>query len=321
MGIKIAVLDASTLGGDLSLKPLEEIGTADIYPSLCGDELVRVLKTAEAVIVNKIKLNETNLKYAENLKLICVAATGYDNIDVEYCRKRGIGVCNAVGYSSDSVAQLTLAIALNLYTNIPQFTEFVRSGEYTKSGVANRLTPVYHEISGKTWGILGFGNIGRRTARAAEALGCKIIVCARSEKQGYENVDTDELCRRSDILSVHTPLTDETYHIINRERLKLMKRTAILINVARGAVTDEKALAEAVKNGEIGGIGVDVYDGEPLGETNPLYEIKGYDNVCLTPHMAWGAYEARGRCLNEMIENIKAFLDGGTRNRVDLIQG
>lgn len=133
-------------------------------------------------------------------------------------------------------------------------------------------------------------------------------------------MDTDELCRRSDILSVHTPLTDETYHIINRERLKLMKRTAILINVARGAVTDEKALAEAVKNGEIGGIGVDVYDGEPLGETNPLYEIKGYDNVCLTPHMAWGAYEARVRCLNEMIENIKSFLDGGTRNRVDLLK-
>ena len=318
MGINIAVLDASTLGGDLSLKPLDAVGNVTVYQSLSGRELIEVLKNAEAVIVNKIKLNESNLKYAENLKLICVAATGYDNIDVEYCRIRGIGVCNVVGYSSNSVAQVTLAMALSLYTNIPQFTDFVKSGEYTKSGTANRLTPVYHEISGKTWGILGFGNIGRRTAHAAEALGCKIIVCARSEKPGFENVGIDELCRRSDILSVHTPLTNDTFHIINRERLKLMKNTAILINVARGAVTDENALAEAVKKGEIGGIGIDVYDGEPLSETNPLYEIKDFDNVCLTPHMAWGAYEARVRCLNEMTENIKSFLCGGTRNRVDL---
>lgn len=319
MGINISVLDAATLGEDLSLSPLSSLGNVSVYPSLTGDELIRVLKTTEIAVVNKIKLNESNLKHAEKLKLICIAATGYDNIDTEYCRSRGIGVCNVVGYSSDSVAQVTLALALGLYTNIPQFSDYVKSGEYTKSGVANRLTPVYHEISGKVWGILGFGNIGSRVARAAEALGCNILVCARSKKPGFENVTPDELCRRSDILSIHTPLTDDTYHIINAERLSLMKKSAVLINVARGAVTDEKALAEAVKNKKIGGIGIDVYDSEPLSPDNPLYEIKNLPNVCLTPHMAWGAYEARVRCVCEIAENIKSFLRGEIRCRVDLI--
>lgn len=318
MGINIAVLDATTLGEDLSLTPLEKVGNLSVYPSLNDDELVRVLKNAEAVVVNKIKLNESNLKYAEKLKLICIAATGYDNIDLEYCRGRNIAVCNVVGYSSDSVAQVTLALALTLHTNIPQFSNYVKSGEYTKSGIANRLTPVYREISGKTWGILGFGNIGKRVACAAKALGCNVIVCSRSEKKGFENVTADELCRRSDILSIHTPLTDETYHIINSKRLALMKTTAILINVARGAVTDENAVAEAIKNKKLGGIGIDVYDGEPLSRENPLYEIKNFDNVCLTPHMAWGAYEARVRCIDEIAENIKSFINGGLRNRVDL---
>lgn len=319
MGINIAVLDASTLGEDLSLEPLSHIGNVSVYPSLSSDELINVLKTTEVAIVNKIKLNESNLKYAENLKLICIAATGYDNIDIEYCRSRNIGVCNVVGYSSNSVAQVTLALALNLYTNIPQFSEFVKSGEYTKSGVANRLTPVYHEISGKTWGILGFGNIGRRVARAAEALGCSVIVCSRTKKDEYENVTADELCRRSDILSIHTPLTTETHHIINKERLSLMKKNVVLINVARGAVCDEKALAEAIKNKKLGALGIDVYDGEPLSLKNPLYEIKNYDNVCFTPHMAWGAYEARVRCLDEIVKNIKSYLKGGNRSRVDSI--
>lgn len=319
MGMNIAVLDASTLGNDLSLVPLNAVGCVSVYDSLSGTELIHVLESAEIVVVNKIKLNETNLKYAHKLKLICIAATGYDNIDIEYCRKHGIGVCNVVGYSSNSVAQVTLSLALNLYTNIPQFSEFVKSGEYTKSGIANRLTPVYHEISGKTWGILGFGNIGRRVARAAEALGCEVIVCSRTQKEEYENVTADELCRRSDILSIHTPLTAKTHHIINKERLSLMKNTAVLINVARGAICDEKSLAEAIKNKKLGALGIDVYDGEPLSIENPLYEIKNYDNVCFTPHMAWGAYEARVRCLDEIAENIKSYLNGGNRSRVDIL--
>lgn len=318
MGIKTAVLDASTLGSDLPLTPLNAVGDISVYQSLSGDELIRVLENAEAVVVNKIKLNENNLKYAKNLKLICIAATGYDNIDVEYCRKNGIGVCNVAGYSSDSVAQVTLAIALNLYTHIPQFADYVKNGEYTRSGVANILVPTYHEISGKTWGILGFGNIGKRVARAANALGCNILVCANTQKPGFENVTLDNLCRRSDILSIHTPLTNDTYHIINADKIALMKNSAVIINVARGAVTDEKALADAIKNKKIGGLGVDVYGTEPLSDDNPLYEIKDLPNVCLTPHMAWGAYEARVRCINEIAENIKSFLNGGTRNRVDL---
>ncbi len=317
--MKITVLDADTLGKDLSLEPLKAVGDVTIYNYSEPDEVKERINDCDVVIINKIKLNSSNLPYAKRLRLICVAATGYDNIDINYCQEKGIAVCNVVGYSTNSVALLTVSMALSLATHLKEYNSFVCSGDYTRSGIPNCLTPVYHELDGFVWGIIGLGNIGRKVAGVASALGCKVIANRRkSDDEQYEICDVDTVMRESDIISVHVPLSGETKNLINADRIKMMKKNAILINVARGAVTDEKALADAIKEGRIGGMGVDVYSTEPFGEDHPFNEIKDMPNVCLTPHNAWGAYEARVRCLNDIIQNIKAFYNGEKRSRVDI---
>jgi len=310
------ILDAKTLGDDLRFDAIEATAHVTLYPTTAPDEVESRIRQAEVVIINKVRLNENNLKSAQNLRLICVAATGYDNIDTEYCRKKGIAVCNVKGYSTHSVAQLTVSMVLSLMMHLPDFTSFVDSGAYCDSGVANRLTPVFHELYGKTWGILGAGNIGGQVARVAEAFGCRVLVCRRTKDPVYPTVDADTLCRESDILSVHTPLTSETKSIIDSRRIAMMKDGVVLVNVARGAVTDEQAVAGAVLSGKIGGFGCDVYSSEPFGKDHPFYALLHHPNVCLTPHMAWGAAEARQRCMDEIGENIRAFLRGEQRNRV-----
>lgn len=314
--IKIAVLDAATLGDDLDLSPLGALGEVITYTATRPDEVAKRLSDVDVVLINKVKLNENNLKDS-SVKLICIAATGFDNVDLEYCRRRGIAVTNVVGYSTDSVCQVTLAMALYLSTCLKQYTSYVREGDYIQSGIANRLVPPYHELAGRVWGIVGLGNIGQKVASVASALGCKVIAYTRTPKEGYECVGIDELCERADIISIHTPLSDGTRHLIDQNRLSKMKKTAVLINVARGNVTDEKAVADAVLAGNIGGFGCDVYSAEPFDENHPYNKILHLDNVCLTPHMAWGSVEARNRLLGEMIENIKAFYSGRRRNRLD----
>lgn len=314
--MNIVLLDAKTLGSDLDLSPLHELGDVIAYPSTEPDEVADRLSRADVALINKIKLNAKTLGEAKNLKLVCIAATGYDNVDLEYMKNRGIGVCNVVGYSTASVAQLTLAMALSLSTHLSEFNDFVKSGEYTESRTANRLTPVYHELEEKTWGIVGLGNIGKKVAQIAEAMGCRVICVKRTDAPGYTRVDIDTLCRESDIISIHTPLNRETEGMISAERIAKMKNTAILINVARGAVCNEGALCKAVREGKLGGIGVDVYTEEPFGLDSPYYTVKDLPNVCLTPHMAWGAAEARQRCLNDIAENIKAFMRGDKRSRL-----
>lgn len=314
--IKIAVLDAATLGNDLDLSPLGALGEVITYTATSPDEVAKRLSDVDVVLINKVKLNENNLKDS-SVKLICIAATGFDNVDLEYCRRRGIAVTNVVGYSTDSVCQVTLAMALYLSTCLKQYTSYVREGDYIQSGIANRLVPPYHELAGRVWGIVGLGNIGQKVASVASALGCKVIAYTRTPKEGYECVGIDELCERADIISIHTPLNDGTRHLIDQNRLSKMKKTAVLINVARGNVTDEKAVADAVLAGNIGGFGCDVYSAEPFDENHPYNKILHLDNVCLTPHMAWGSVEARNRLLGEMIENIKAFYSGRRRNRLD----
>lgn len=312
--MKITVLDSATLGEDLDLSPLAEVGETEVYKNTAPDEVAARIAESDVVIINKIKLNESNLSSARNLKLICIAATGYDNIDVAYCKKAGIAVCNVVGYSTHSVSQITVATVLSLACHLPEHSETVKSGRYTASGVANSLTPVYHELAGKTWGVVGYGNIGRQVGRVAEAFGCRVIASRRSGGASVE-----EVCRESDIITIHTPLNDSTRGLISREKIALMKKDVIVVNAARGLVTDERAIADAVKEGRIGAFGSDVFSVEPFGADHPFYEIKDYPNVCLTPHMAWGAYEARVRCLSEIIENIKSFKNGDTRSRVDLM--
>lgn len=317
--MKISILDAATLGVDIRAdidRIFGKFGEVVVRDNTAADEISEVIGDSDVLIVNKIKLNASNLPAAKKLRLICIAATGYDNIDLDYCKKNAIAVCNVVGYSTYSVAQLTASMALYLVNHISEYTRFVEDGSYTRSGTANRLVPVYHELCGKVWGIVGAGNIGGRVAEIAKALGCRVIVFKRTPDENFDCVDIDTLCKTADIISVHTPLTEQTKNLINKERIALMKQSAIVINVARGAVCDEAALAEAIENGRLGGIGIDVYTTEPFDESHPYNRIMKLDNVCLTPHNAWGAYEARLRCLEAMGRNIESFLSGGRDNRV-----
>lgn len=314
--MKIAVLDASTLGADLDLSPLTSLGEASVYESTAPDRVAERIKDAEAVVINKIRLNESNLKEAKALRLICVAATGYDNIDLAYCRRRGIALCNVPGYSAASVAQVTLAMALSLCTHLKEYRAFVDGGDYSRSGVANRLIPVYHEIAGMTWGVVGGGAIGRAVARAAAAMGAKVVMCRRKEESEFPSADLTSLCRSCDILSLHVPLTDQTRGMLTKERIALMKPSAVVINTARGAVTDEAALAEALREGRLGGLGVDVYSAEPFGADHPFFPLLGRDDLCLTPHMAWGSFEARCRCLRILADNLRLFFEGKAQNRI-----
>lgn len=316
--LKIAVLDAGTLGEDIDLSMFERFGRVDVYDKTDRRQIRFRVADCDVVIVNKLPLNAETLGSAKALKLICVTATGYDNIDLEYCRSKGIGVCNVRGYSSESVAQVTMAMALSLVNHIKEYNRYVTDGSYTRSGRENSVSPVFHELSTLTWGIVGLGAIGKRVAQMAKSLGFNVIAYNRSVDALYNCVELDSLCERADVISVHLPLNDGTRGLISREKISKMKKDSIVINVARGAVFDEEALCDAVLEGEIGGIGVDVYSREPMEETSPYNKVMDRDNVILTPHMAWATYEARVRCMMEIAENIDVFLKGGKRNRVDI---
>lgn len=314
--MKIKVLDALTLGEDMDLSVFSEFGELTVYEKTDPCNVEANIGDADIIVLNKVRLNSQNLSACKNLKLICEMATGYDNIDVDFCRERGIAVCNVVGYSSQSVAQITVAMVLSLISHLEEYKNSVASGDYSHGGVANILTPVYHEISGKTWGIVGYGNIGSAVGEVAQALGCRVIVNKRVPISGVEVVDIDTLCREADIITVHTPLTEQTKNLISKDRIEMMKSDAIFVNMARGLVADEEALAQAILSGRLGGLGVDVYSVEPFSENHPYYKIANLPNVCTTPHMSWGSYEARVRCRDEAVKNIRAFICGEKRNRI-----
>ncbi|MGN0164537.1 MAG: NAD(P)-dependent oxidoreductase [Candidatus Ornithomonoglobus sp.] len=315
--IKIAILDAETIGGDIDYSIYDKFGKVEIYENTNPRQVQFRVMDVDVIIINKVKLDESNLASAKKLKLICIAATGYDNVDIEYCRRRGIAVCNVRGYSTDSVAQLTVSMALSLVNHISQYDSFVKSGRYSESGAQNCLKPVFHELRGMTWGIAGLGAIGMRVAEIAKVLGCEVLAFKRRRDPLYRCVTLQTLCEKSDIISVHLPLSEQTRGIVSREMILHMKKNAIVINAARGAVVDEAALADAMTEGRIGGLGVDVYSTEPIEVTSPYMKLADNPAVIFTPHMAWGAYEARVRCMEEIICNIEAFFKGKRRNRVD----
>ena len=314
--MKIVILDKDTLGADADLSPIRNLGDCTEYGTTDPSLVAERVADAEVVVTNKIKLNEETLDACKNVKLICVAATGFDNIDTEFCKERGIALCNVPGYSTDSVAQVTLSMALELVTHLSTYRNFVHSGNYSESGIANKLSPVYHELSSMVGGVIGGGAIGTKVAEIAKAFGCKVLVCRRKQEGDFPLADIDTICEQADIISVHLPLSDSTRGILNRERIGKCKKTAIIINTARGAVADEEALADAIKEKRIGGLGVDVYSKEPFPAEHPYTDILGYDNVCLTPHMGWGSFEARNRCVVKIAENIGSFYKGEQRNRV-----
>lgn len=315
--MKIVILDKASLGEDTPLSVLDKFGEVVSYDLSTPEEAIERSADADVVIINKVKITRELMCAAKSLKIVCVFATGYDNIDIAAAKELGIAICNVPGYSTDSVALFTVSTVLALSSHLLEYSAFVRSGEYTASGVPNKLTPVYHDIAGKTWGIIGYGNIGKAVGRVAEALGARVIVNKRTPIDTATCVDIDTLCRESDIITVHCPLNNESRGIINDEKLSLMKPGVILVNEARGAVLDEAAVTKAVEEGKIGGFGCDVYSVEPFGIDHPYNRIKTYENVILTPHTAWGSYESRERCINIIASNIDAFLRGKMQNRVD----
>jgi len=314
--MKIILLDAKTLGSDIPLTVFSDMGEFVSYPTTSPEEAPGRIADADVIVTNKVKLRADILKYAPNLKLICVTATGYDNVDIDYCKQNGVAVCNVKGYSTECVAQLTVSMALSLTNHLRVFDDYVKSGEYSKSGIQNKLTPTFNEVYGKTWGIVGLGNIGKRVADIARVMGCKVLAYKRTPVEDYECVDLETLMRESDFISVHIPSSPETVGLISREMLSLTKERAILINVARGNVLDEQAVADAILDGSLYGFGCDVYSTEPFPENHPYSKLSKCDNVILTPHMAWGGYETRVRLVFEVAENINAFYKGEERNRV-----
>jgi glycerate dehydrogenase len=313
----IVILDYATLGYDLDLTPAERFGKVVKYENSTIEEASERVAEADVIIVNKIKMNEAVLKNATKLKLICETATGYDNIDLDYCTKKGILVSNTPAYSSQCVAQVTVSMVCSLATHLKEYRECVASGKYTADGVPNSLVPIYHELCGKTWGIIGYGNIGKAVGKIADAFGCKVIVNKRTPVPECECVSIDELISRSDIISIHCPLNENTRNLIDVRELSMMKKDAILVNVARGGVWNEEAVANAILNGKIGAIGCDVFTKEPFDKSHPFYKIKDFDNVLLTPHMAWGSFESRTRCYATVISNIEAYLKGEPTNIVN----
>lgn len=318
--MKIVILERNSVGEDVSVDCMRDFGEVISYPNtVTVDEVRERVKDADIVIANKSPLREETLQDAPKVKLICECATGFDNCDLEYCRSRGIRVTNVRDYCTAMVAQHTFALALALSEKLSYYDTYVKSGEYSAQDRFSNFDRPFCEMAGKVWGIVGMGNIGRRVAKIAEAFGCNVIfysVTGRSTCTEYRQVDFDTLLAESDFLSLHCPLSELTQNLIDADALGRMKRTAILLNVARGRVVDNRALYEALVNGTIAAAGLDVVETEPLEPSNPLSMLKDSTRLIITPHLAWASVEARTRCVWEAHENIAAFLRGESRNVV-----
>lgn len=319
--MKIVVLERNSVGPDISVECFGDFGELVTYPNTLDHQVSERVKDADIIIANKALLNEASLKDAANLKMVCEFATGYDNVDLAYCKNRGIKVTNAVDYCTDAVAQHTFAMLFYLLEHLRHYDDYVKKGEYGAQDRFSNFDLPFVELAGKTWGIVGMGNIGRRTASIAKAFGCHVIfhsVSGKSTCTEYEQVTFDELLAKSDFLSLHCPLSDLTRDLIDKEALRRMKKTAILLNVARGPVVNNSDLYWALQNGEIAAAGLDVLEKEPITSDNLLGRIQDSNKLLITPHMAWATIEARTRIVTEVYENIQAFLDGKDRNVVNL---
>lgn len=317
--MRIVVLDGFTLNpGDLSWKGLEELGECVIYDRSAPDEVIDRADGAEIVITNKIVLSADTISSLEKLQYIGVTATGYNIVDVEAARKRGIPVTNVPTYGTDSVAQMVFAHLLNLTQNVAHHARTVSDGRWCSSEDFCYWDTPLIELAGLTMGIVGFGRIGRATAKLARAFGMNVVaydVTAPAEMpEGCQMVTLEDIFRRGDVVSLHCPLTAQTENLVNSENLALMKNTAFLINTSRGPLIDEQTLAEALNSGRIAGAGLDVLAVEPPDDRNPLLKAR---NCYVTPHIAWATRAARERLLNASAENVAAFISGKPQNVVN----
>lgn len=294
--------------GDVSFDAISALGTFTSYNTSDRKEALERVKDCDVLIINKIKVDKELIDAAPDLKLICEAATGVNNIDIEYAASKGIPVKNAVGYSTDSVVQTTFLVILALVGKVAGFDAFVKSGEYSRSGLFTNVSNVFTELSGKRIGIIGMGNIGSKVAKVASAFGmevCYFSTSGTSHCKDYPSLALEELLGTSDVVTIHAPLNERTKGLIGEKQLRMMKPTAYLVNMGRGGIVDEKALAEATDAGIIAGAGLDVFVQEPLPADNPLLKVAHPERLLLTPHVAWASREARNRLVEMIASNIR----------------
>ncbi len=314
--MKIVVLDAQTITkGDISLKPLEKFGEVVTYNLTSYEDIPQRIADADAVICNKTLLNEGSLKNAKKLRYIGLFATGYNNIDIDYCKENNITVCNAGSYSTNAVAQHTFALILEHYSNVGKYTKFCHDGGWQTAQTFSPFVFNLNEISGKTIGIIGFGAIGQAVAKVALAFDMKVLSYNRSQKQydGVQFVDLNTLLSQSDIVTVHCPLNSDSNEMFDKHTFDKMKTGAFFVNTARGGVMVEDDLIEALNSGKLSGAAIDVLSVEPMSKDSKL---PGTKNLIITPHIAWAPIQTRERLINIVCENIEKFLSGNPINVV-----
>lgn len=308
--MKIVFLDRKTIGQDMDLSMFQELGEVVEYDFTKANEVPERVQDADVLIINKVPINEQTVGTAKNLKLVCVTATGTNNLDKEFLEKQGIAWRNVAGYSTETVAQHTFAMLFYLLESLAYYDQYVKSGSYINDTIFSHFSTSFHELHGMTWGIIGLGAIGRRVAEIATAFGCNVQYYSTSGKNSnsqYKRVELDELLSTSDIVSIHAPLNEQTEGLINKEALAKMKKSAILLNVGRGPIIVEEDLAKALQNETIKAAGLDVLCAEPMSENNPLFEIKNSTKLFISPHMAWASLEARTRLMQTIFEQVRDF--------------
>ena len=308
--MKLALLDAETLGADLDLSPLETFGELEVYEITEPDETLDNIDDAEIVITNKVVIDRAIMQAAPQLKLICVAATGTNNIDLDAAEELGIAVKNVAGYSTQSVTEHTFAMLFAIVKKMEYYTLYARGGAWSQSPIFTHLDQPFWEIAGKRWGIIGMGAIGRNVARIATAMGAEVVYHSTSgtnTDQPYTHLDLDELLSTSQIVSIHAPLNDQTRDLIGADNLPLLSEGAIILNLGRGGIINEAALAKELDRRELYA-GLDVLETEPVTAYHPLMHIHHIERLLLTPHIAWGSVEARQKLLEGIVNNIQNFL-------------
>lgn len=308
--MKIVFLDVKTIGEDIDLSGFDALGEVVKYGFSAPEEIPERVKDADVIVLNKPQINEATIGKAPNLKLVCVTGTGTNHLDKDFLARRGIEWRNVAGYSTESVAQHTFAMLFYLLEKLAFYDNYVKSEEYVNDTLFKHFSEQWNQVCGKTWGIIGLGNIGRRVADIAKAFGAKVIyysTSGKNDQEGYTRVDLDTLLQESDIVSVHAPLNEDTEGLMNKEAFAKMKSNAIFLNVGRGAIVVEQDLADALNEGKIAAAGLDVLCKEPMSEDNPLRLIKNSRKLIITPHIAWVSVEARTNLMNTIIEQIKEF--------------
>lgn len=309
--MNIVFLDRKSIGEDINLDKFKDFGDVTIYDYSTPEEAAERTVDADIIILNKVPVNEQTIGSATHLKLVCVTATGTNNLDKDYLAKRGIEWRNVAGYSTEAVAQHTLALVLYLFEHLNYYDNYVKTEKYVNDKLFTHFEMHFNEIAGKRWGIIGLGAIGRRVAEIATCLGAEVVYYSTSGKNHsdiYKEVDFETLLSTSDIVSIHAPLDDNTLHLMDCKAFNMMKSSAILVNVGRGPIIVEKDLADALNNNKIAAAGLDVLDVEPMSSDNPLKNIKDSNKLLITPHIAWAAVEARTRLMEIIHGQIKEFL-------------